>query len=231
MEHTVKKAFLGLAAALAASASFGATVTITSTGPYATPTPFTVCTTVPASLCENFNPTDSVSGTFTTSGPLPANASNLEIGSTVTSYSFSSGLDVIASSNPDARLNSLRITTDASGNITGLTSQVVLWLDGTTPRTNANRFSAVTFSGTSGSGTRNSGCQTLGTGNSGVTDTCLIAVVSDTSRSTGLNAPVSYAAVVAPAAAVSIPTLSQWGTMLMASLLGMFAFLRLRRQR
>jgi hypothetical protein len=226
MEHNVKKAFLGFAAALAASASSGATVNITSTGNYGTIVNHTSCTTAPAVPCANFLATHNVTGTFTTSGPLPANASNLEIGSTVTSYSFSSGLDVIASSDPNARLNTLRISTDAAGKITSMGPMLVtLWLTGTAPHTAADRVSGIVITGTSASAVYNSGCDTVATG--GVADICTI-YMDDSSRSQASGASVR---VAAPAGPVSIPTLSQAGTMLMTSLLGLFAFRRLRRRR
>ncbi|WP_245783748.1 IPTL-CTERM sorting domain-containing protein [Paracidovorax konjaci] len=229
----MKKILLGLVAAVAAGTSFGATVNVNSTGNYATIQNYTNCTSVPASLCANFLTSHNVSGTFTTTGALPANASNVEIGSTVTSYSFSSGLDTVASTDTNARLNSLRISTDASGNITSVNLlQAVLWMTGAAPHTTADRFIAIVVSGANGTATHNSGCQTTGTGNSGVTDTCLVSTVSDTSRSTANSSPVSYAMAQAPVATTAaIPTLSEWGLILIASLLGMFSIARLRRQR
>jgi hypothetical protein len=228
----VKKAFLGLAAAIAASASSGATVNITSTGNYTAFSNYTSCTTAPAVPCANFLPGQNVSGTFTTSGPLPANAINLEVGSLVTAYSFSNGLDVIASSDSAARLNTLRVSTDASGNVTAVNNlQASLWLSGATPHTPGDRVSYVFVVGSLGNGMHNASCFTVTTGASGVPDTCTSVAASDTSRSQANSAPVSLTPPVVPAGPVAIPTLSQWGTMLMASLLGLFAFLRLRRQR
>ncbi|WCM89827.1 IPTL-CTERM sorting domain-containing protein [Acidovorax sp. NCPPB 3576] len=229
----MRKILLGSVLALVAGTSFGATVNITSTGNYANLQNYTNCTTTPASLCANFLPTHNVTGTFSTAGALPANASNLEIGSTVTSYSFSSGLDTVASTDTNARLNTLRISTDASGNITNVNlMQAVLWVTGTAPHTTADRFTAVILAGANSTSTHNSGCQNTGTGSSGVTDTCLTSTGVDTSRSTANNAPVSYAmAAAAVTTAAPIPTVSEWGLILMASLLGMFGIARLRRQR
>lgn len=229
----MRKILLGLVAMAAAGASFGATVNVNSTGNYGTIQNYTNCTTSPASSCANFVSTNNVSGSFTTSGALPASASNVEIGSTVTAYSFSSGLDTVASTDPNARLNSLRVTTDASGNVTGVNLQAVQWTTGPVPHNNTSRFNAVTLSGTIGVGTHNSACQNTGTGNSGVTDTCLQAVVTDTSRSTGFSSPVSYAIAQAPVnnTAAPVPTVSEWGLILMAALLGFFGIARLRRQR
>ncbi|MBF9266683.1 IPTL-CTERM sorting domain-containing protein [Paracidovorax cattleyae] len=228
----MKKSLLGIVAALATSVSFGATVNVNSTGNYATLENYTNCTTTPASLCANFLTTQNVTGTFTTAGALPANATNLEIGSTVTSYSFSSGLDTIASTDTNARLNTLRISTDASGNITSVNlMNAVLWQTGAAPHTTADRFAAIVIFGATGTSTHNSGCQTLGTGNSGVTDTCLVSTVTDTSRSTARNAPLSVSTAAAATAASPIPTVSEWGLILMASMLGLFGIARLRRPR
>lgn len=229
----MKRMLLGLVAAIAAGTSFGATVTVSSTGNYGTIQNYTNCTTSPASTCANFLPTQNVSGTFTTSGALPASANNVEIGSTVTSYSFTSGLDTVASTDTNARLNSLRVTTDASGNITGINMQAVQWTTGSAPHTTANRLNAVTLSGTNGAGIHNSGCQVTGTGSSGVADTCLVttAAGTDTSRSTAVNSPVSYAAAQPPVVSspAPVPTVSEWGLILMASLLSLVGIARLRR--
>lgn len=229
----MSKILFATAFALATGTSFGATVNINSTGNYATITNYTLCTSAPSTLCANFLGSHHVTGTFTTAGPLPASATNLEIGSTVTSYSFSSGLDTVASGDANARLSSLRISTDASGNITSIDLlQAVLWVTGVAPHTTADRYSAVAIGGSSGTSSHNSGCQTVGPGNSGVTDTCLNAVLGDTSRSTANGAPLSVAMAAVPAsAAAPIPTLSEWGLILMTSLMGMFGVARLRRQR
>ncbi len=113
--------------------------------------------------------------------------------------------------------------------------QLVQWTTGAAPHTTANRINAVTLSGASGTGIHNSGCQTIGTGNSGVADTCLVTTTAggDTSRSTGSNSPVSYAAAQPPVSSspAPIPTVSEWGLILMASMLGFFGIARLRRQR
>lgn len=224
---------LGLVAAIAAGTSFGATVTVSSTGNYTTFQNHTNCTTSPASSCANYTSTQNVSGTFTTSGALPANANNLEIGSTVTSYSFSSGLETVASTDTNARLNTLRVSTNASGNITGLILQAVQWRTSSAPHAAGERINAVTVNGTNGASFHNAFCQITGTGNSGVTDTCLSTSVpiTDTSRSSASGSTVSYlttpTAVSSPA---PVPTVSEWGLILMASLLGLFGIARLRRK-
>ena len=230
----MRKILWGLVATLAAGTSSAATVNITSTGNYALLQNYTNCTTTPASTCANFLSTHNVTGTFTTSGALPANASNQEIGSTVTSYSFSSGLDTVASTDTNARLTTLKISTDASGNITSINvGQAVQWTSGSAPHVSGNRLNAVTIVGSNGISTHNAACQTVGTGASGVTDTCLQATVSDTSRSTASNAPVSVSMAQPPVTGTAspIPTVSEWGLILMASLLGLFGIARLRRQR
>ncbi|AVS78315.1 hypothetical protein C8234_09735 [Paracidovorax avenae] len=232
----VRKILLGLVAMAAAGASFGATVNVNSTGNYGTLENYTNCTSTPASLCANFLTTHNISGSFTTSGALPANASNVEVGSTVTAYSLASGLDTIASTDANSRLNSLRISTDASGNITAINTMIVVqWVTGSAPHTNANRINAVTLVGAVTASTHNSGCTTVGTGASGVADTCLVAVLTDTSRSTARNAPYSVSMAQQPpvngGSAAPIPTVSEWGLILMASLLGFFGIARLRRQR
>ncbi|WP_198973010.1 IPTL-CTERM sorting domain-containing protein [Xylophilus sp. ASV27] len=107
--------------------------------------------------------------------------------------------------------------------------QVVKWLTGTAPHSTADRFSAFVISGTNGTSTHNSGCNTVGTGNSGVNDTCVTATVSDTSRSTANNSPVAVA-IAAPTASAPVPTLSQWGIIALSSLMAMAAIARVRRR-
>lgn len=229
----MKKLLSAMAMAATALGSQAATVNVTSTGNYGSLQNYTSCTTVPASLCANFLATNNVSGTFTTAGALPASASSLEIGSSVTSYSFSNGLETVSSSDSGSRLNTLRISTDASGNITAVNiMQAVKWLTGTAPHSTADRFSAFVVAGTNGTSTHNSGCSTLGTGNSGVTDTCLTATITDTSRSTANNSPVAVAmaAPPAPTTSATVPTMSEWGLIFMSSILAMFGIARMRRR-
>lgn len=199
--RTTPQILLACALGLAGGAQ-AATVNITSAGNYATIANHTACTTSPSSLCADFSASDNVTGTFTTAGPLPANASDLEIGATVVSYSLFSGLDTIASTNADARLNTLRISTDAAGNITGVNLlHAVLWQTGSVPHSTADRFAAITLvPGNNGVSTRNSGCTTVGTGDSGIADTCLVATITDASRSTAYNAPVAVSMAPVPSA-------------------------------
>lgn len=225
MKFTV--AALALATGLLAGQAVAqsSTYTVTSTGPYATITPVSNCTTGPTYPCASFTAAMGVSGSFTVSAPLAANLSNTEIGGQISAYEFSSGLHTTSNTDPNSRLNSLRVTTDASGRITTINlMQAAQWLGAGSA---SNRFNFVAITATSASSLYNSGCQTQGTGNSGVADTCLNSVVADTSRSMAQSSPVALT-LVAPAA---VPTMTEWAMILFGALLAGASALMIHRRR
>lgn len=201
------------------------TYTVTSTGPYASVTPVSSCTTGPTYPCASFTTAMGVSGSFTVSAPLAANLSDVEIGGQISAYQFSSGLHTVSSTHPNSRLSTFRVTTDASGRITTINSIAALqWLGAGSA---SNRYNAAGIASMSGVGAYNLECQIKGTGSSGVTDTCLSATSTTTSQSNAHSSPVALA-LDAPAA---VPTMTEWAMILFGALLAGASALMIHRRR
>lgn len=217
---------LALAACLVAGQAFAQTnYTVSQTGDYASITNFTNCTTAPTYPCASFTSSMGVSGAFSFAAPLAPNLSNAEVGSLVTTFSFSGGLTTIANTDALARLNTLRVSTNAQGGITVIDHmQAVQWQGAGSA---SNRFDAVVIIGALGISIHNAGCQTKGTGNSGVTDTCLISDTPDTSRSNANNAPISVTTITP----TPVPTLTEWAMILFGLTLAGGAALFINRRR
>ena len=103
-----------------------------------------------------------VTGSFTTLAPLPANMPNSNIWAQVISYSFSDGVNTIASSDPKAVVGRFYATTDGAGRITSAANiSVDRWA--TTPGV-GNRYDSIRISSTGlSSGLSNAQCGLLGT--------------------------------------------------------------------
>lgn len=104
-----------------------------------------------------------VTGSFTTLAPLPANMPNSNIASQVMSYSFSDGVNTIASSDPRSVVALFYATTDGAGQITSA-ANIALQRWTTTPGV-GNRYDAIKISSTGGGlsgGLGNAQCALLG---------------------------------------------------------------------
>ena len=76
-----------------------------------------------------------ISGSFTLASPLPPNFPSADITSQVIAYSFTDGVNTIASTDPDARPYYFFVATDASGNINVRYLLVEKWQSGSSPHT------------------------------------------------------------------------------------------------
>lgn len=195
--------------------------TYTFTGPnYTSRLNFTSCA---IGTCANFTTSMSVSGSFTTASPLAANFSFQNIVAQVTSYSFSDGLDNFNSTDPNARAYEFLVSTNASGQISSYAILLEVWTSGTSPHAAADRFNYVFATNGSTSGLRNDNCTEVGAGVSGAADSCF-GDSSDASRSAASSPGGSW--VVSTA----VPAVSEWGLMTLAVMLGIVAWLSLRRR-
>ena len=109
----MKKYLVFLAAALLQAGAWA--VTYTYVGSTYAPSAITDYTNCTIGTCGNFTAAMSQSGSFTTAAPLPANLSNADIASLITSFSFSDGLTQYNNSDPETTLYSGQAYTDASG--------------------------------------------------------------------------------------------------------------------
>jgi hypothetical protein len=143
--------------------------TYTYTGsPFSQFTTFTTpCATGP---CADYPAGAMVTGWFTTASPLPP---GLPVtGIYVTSYSFSDGLNTYSSADPNSRVHSFMVGTDASGDIGAVHLAFSVWKTGSAPHAPGDRVSFMgTISGEVDAGLNNLRCDSVGLAY--VADTCL----------------------------------------------------------
>jgi hypothetical protein len=204
-----------------------ATYTVSSSGNYTAKTDFTApCA---AGICANFSLTMNVSGTF----DVPTLAANLlisDIAATVTSFSFSDGINTYSSADPDVRIYQFLVTTNASGALTSASIVLMRWLTGATPHTTADHMSVVNLIGTSANAYNNAQCGVVGTAPSGAIDSCTTLAGVTPQRSFATGAILSYSGGGAPVAATPVPTLNEYALMLLATLVAGFAAWKSRKR-
>lgn len=176
--------------------------------------------------CADYNISQSVTGTITLTAPLTPNlVSSLIPATSVVSYSFSDGINTIASSEAAARLYGFQVTTDASGVITSAIIEVQEWRDGLAAGHAAGAFAGDTSTnvrlnsiwvGSTSFGVRNNRiCGAVIVSLAGVPDTCNAPPVTDQFTSVATIASNgTWTLVVVP----TIPTLSEWALILLALL-------------
>lgn len=231
MRRNFMQRILGLVVLLA-SACVGnvfaqaTTYTATSVGKYTTFTNYTSCSVSP---CQNFDGTMGFSGSFTTSSPLAPNLASHNIYPLVTSFNFESGLLTYSNSDSQVRVYRFTVSTDATGKITSTAITIDRWMTAGVSHGVGDRLSTL-FTGpdNTASTSFNTFCPSASaTSPAGVVDTCGFPTL-DTNTSRGQSSIVQW---ISPSASVkSIPTLSQSGMAIMATLMGLFGFAALRRR-
>lgn len=195
--------------------------TATSAGNYTGKTDYTTCATGP---CQNFTLAMGVSGSFTTASPLPANLMGASIPGLVTSFNFSDGLTTYSSADPATRIFLFQVTTNAAGAVTDAAIWMHRWETGVSPHAVGDRTSLMVIAGSAQVG-RNYRCLAIATSPAGAADSCDDETTDGgTSRASGARISWSSAAVA------SIPTLSQWGLIIMSSILGLTGLAAMRRR-
>ena len=97
--------------------------------------------------CVNYRSDNVVTGWFTTREPLPANLSRVDIYPRLVAYAFADGVNLHASANPESRVQSLVVSTSASGPVTVERRWLITWTSGTRPHTPGDRLNSLTLSG------------------------------------------------------------------------------------
>jgi hypothetical protein len=175
-----------------------------------------------------------VSGSFTLASALPPNFSGAtDISSQITAYSFSDGINTYANTDPNSRIYQFNIATDSTGLISVGSILLEVWQSGSSPHAIGDRVTLVNLNGpTINQSENNLSCTAVtngGTG-SGVADVCQFAS-GDGGTSTASAAMGSYSGGgTGGGGPTPVPTLGEWGMIFLTLLLGVFAWLRLRRQ-
>lgn len=226
MKERMKNWLVALVMLCAAAASHAQSTTYvaTATGNYTALINFTLCVAGP---CQNFNTGIGASGSFTTSAPLAANLSAANVAPLVTAFSFSDGIHTYSSGDPAARIFLFNVSTNASGAITATDIRIQRWLTGTSPHVPGDRHSWIFFQAT-GEVDHNAQCLTVGASPAGVLDSCVLVLGADTSRSLAFGSTRAWA--VATSAVTAVPTLAEWGLVLMGVLMGVAALAPLNRR-
>lgn len=176
-----------------------------------------------------------VTGTFTTAAPLAANLDLNNVTAQITGYSFSDGLTAFASSDPNIRLlENFSVSTNASGQITAINVVVERWQAGAAPHALSDRPDYLMFNGASVIGVHNVRCATIGVSSAGTADSC---VTPNNDSNTSEASAIAGGAWSGPIAGgggggvATVPTLSEWGMIVLASVMAMFGIAHTRRKR
>ena len=164
-----------------------------------------------------------VSGSFTTASALSPNLSLQNVVAQVTDFSFSDGINTYAFADSNSRMYLFAVTTNGSGQITAYEILIELWTSGTSPHSSGDRFSYMFITNGNTLAFNNSRCVGVGPGNSGVADSC-DSENPDSSRSAA-SGPAGTWTSSSP-----VPTLGEWGMILLAGLLILYGRSRIRRQ-
>jgi hypothetical protein len=221
--------FFLIAFALLGAQAQAVTYAVTSTSNYTSVTDYTSpCTTGP---CTNYTTSESISGSFDVPTALAPNLSNADIHAAVTAYSFTDGINTYASTDPSVRTSVFRLSTDGSGNITVATTLILVerWLTGTSPHAVNDRIAIVSIGGALAFTRHNLFCTGVGPSGTGMPDSCYQAS-QDTSTSSASGAALTMAAQAAPAV-VNVPTLSEWGMLILSTLLAVGTLLAMSRRK
>lgn len=216
-------------AAFAAFAAMGATHAATyspgSIGKYTSKQDAATCT---VGVCHTYTLNMAASATFTTAAPLAPNLTNANISGQITSFSFSDGVSTFASSDANVRLYVAEVSTSATGQITGAFLIVERWQTGT-PHSAGDRVDLFALTSLAAA-YNNHICLSTGTSPaSGVADVCT-NIDADSNSSSAFGGAVTWIAPAAPVAK-SIPTVSEWGLIIMSALMGVAGLVVARRKK
>jgi hypothetical protein len=177
-----------------------------------------------------------VSGSFTLASALPPNFSGAtDISSQITAYSFTDGINTYTNTDPNARIYQFNVATDATGLISVASILVEVFQSGSSPHSAGDRVATLNLNGpTINQAGNNLTCTTVSSGatGSGVADICQFSS-TDSGSSTASATMGTYTGGGTGGGGggpTPVPTLGEWGMIFLTFLLGVFAWLRLRRQ-
>lgn len=200
-----------------------ATATYTYTGSaFAQTTDHSSCA---VGICGDYSIGGRLTGNFTTAVALTSNLTNQDIKGSVLAFSFNDGLTTFDSSSGAVFLAQMTVSTDGTGNLSGVTISIVRWqstppaLDGTIHQ----RVDLVLIldSGPLVLVNKNVTC----TATFGLNCT-LISPTSDSSDATATSSG-TWVRTLSPQ---QIPTVSEWGMIIMFGLLTCLCMIALRRR-
>lgn len=222
----MKKYLVFLAAALLQADAWAATYTYT--GPAYSPPDLHNFTSCPPGTgnCGAYTTAMAQTGSFTTAAPLPSNLNSQDITAQLTSYSFSDGLTTYSSGDPQVTLVSVSATT--TGGVLDFSVHLVRWQT-PAPHVIGDHLDQVLVTE---SGQHNAVCGNIqvnpqgdscGTSNAGV----VFSSWTDASSTVG-----SWTVTgLPPVATNAVPTLGEWGLLLLALLMISVGWMTMGRRR
>lgn len=213
----MKKYLVFLAAALLQAGAWAATYTFT--GPNYSAANITNFTSCPGGSgdCGAYTTAMAQGGSFTTAAPLPGNLNNVDITALVTAFSFSDGLTVYASTDPQVTL--LGVGANTIGGVLQITFALQRWQ---TPAPNVlgDHVDLMTINA-GGSGSHNALCTFPPVVNPQGNIYCSTANAANVYSSWLSAAPGGVWTVTGlpPVAHNAVPTLGEWGLLVLASLM------------
>jgi hypothetical protein len=187
-------------------------------------------TTCTLGSCADYNSTMHATGSITATA-LPANQHDLDPNPYLTSFTFFDGITTYSSADPNVRAAWV-VETDAAGNITFINALFERWQAGSAPHAAGGRVDMLRINGPA-IGWHNRSCLTVGSSGfpQNVTDYCADDT-PDANSSFGPYATADWIVSAAPAASAStsVPTLSEWGLMILSTLMAILAVAWMRRR-
>ncbi len=222
----MKKYLVFLAAALLQAGAWAATYTYT--GPTYSASELHNFTACPPGMgnCGAYTTAMAETGSFTTSAPVPANLNSEDITAQVTSFSFSDGLTTYASGDPQVTLYSVTATT--TGGVLQFSVVLLRWQT-TGPHVTGDHVDRMSV--TQG-GQHNAVCNTVVLNPQG--DECNASSaggVFSSWREDALADGTWAVTGLPPVASTAVPTLGEWGLLLLASLMLGAGWMAVGRQR
>lgn len=192
-------------------------------GPYTVVTDFSAPCAVGG--CANFHGAMRISGTLTTSAPLPPNLVAQPVRSLLTGLRFTDGLNSFDLGDPQLRMRRADISTDAAGAVTGIDFLVQRWATPGAAHAAGDRLDMIRIATGASTAFNNLFCNRVDT--TVDADSCQsVGLDASTSRADGPGAPV---ALLVPVRAQAVPTLDGGTLALLATLLLLGSASRLRR--
>ncbi|KRA13216.1 IPTL-CTERM sorting domain-containing protein [Acidovorax sp. Root568] len=164
--------------------------------------------------CGAYTTAMAETGSFTTAVPVAANLNSEDITSQVTSFSFSDGLTVYASGDPQVTLMSVVATT--TGGVLQFSVTLLRWQT-PAPHASGDHLDRISLSQ---GGQHNAVCSDVGLNPQG--DQCYASSAGDVFsswRNDDLVNGIWVASGLPPVASTAVPTLGEWGLLLLASLM------------
>ena len=219
--------FLTLMALLTIALSSHAVTYQISTGNYTVKADFTA--PCGGGNCANFSLAMRTQGQFTLNAPLPPNMAATDITNRLTSFTMNTGVDTFTNTDPLVGVRTIMAATDGSGAITMFAFQLEKW-QAPGPHVAGSRYDALTIGSLGGAAATHNGiCGVAGPSpTNGWPDMCAAPFAIASTSSASIAGPLLP--TVAAADPASIPTLSEYGLMLLTGLMGLAGALAMRKR-